>query len=257
MNDKTPKPVPRRGSPRSGEDDRARQLPKRFYKNAAAVASDAGHAIELDGRPVKTPKRDTLYLPTAALATAVADEWNALGDTIDPARLPLTKIANTAIDGVMGREREVHDDIVRFIGNDLLFYRAEAPEGLVARQSLAWDPVLDWFVDTYDAEFRTTTGVMPIEQNLLTVAKAASALTDENALTLTPLHVMTTLTGSALLAIAHKRGHIGIDEVWNAAHVDEDWQIEHWGEDAEATERRAIRRNELEAAACFLALARL
>lgn len=242
------------GTPRSSQDDAARQLPKRFYKEAAVAATDTGFAVQLDGRAIKTPKRTSLAVPSEALARAIATEWNALGDLIDPEQLPLTKIANTAIDGVAGREREVHDDIVRYIGNDLLFYRAESPSALVARQAAAWDPILAWFADTYGAEFRTTAGIMPIEQNLVMVAKAASALSGATAMTLAPLHVMTTLTGSALLTIAHLEGRLTPDGVWSATHVDEDWQIDQWGADAEAEARRAHRRLELQSAADFLAL---
>lgn len=242
------------GSPRSSADEAARQLPKRFYKTAAVAASDAGYAVELDGRGIKTPKRAALVVPSEALATAVAAEWNALGDVIDPELLPLTKIANTAIDGIVGREGEVHDDIVRYIGNDLLFYRADIPKALVDRQAAAWDPVLAWFAETFDATFKSTAGIMPIEQNLITVAKAASALSNETAMSLAPLHVMTTLTGSALLTIAHLKGHLSVEQVWHATNIDEDWQIEQWGRDEEAEERRAKRYAELGAAADFLAM---
>jgi chaperone required for assembly of F1-ATPase len=246
---------PSRG-PRSTQDDAARQLPKRFYEQAAIAPSNGGFAVELDGRAVKTPKRSTLVLPARPLAEAIAGEWNALGDLIDPAKLPLTKIANTALDGIIGREHEVHEDIVKFIGNDLLFYRAETPQGLVERQAAAWGPVLGWIAGTFDAEFKTTAGIMPIEQSPLAVAKVASALSNETALSLAALHIMTTLTGSALLTIAHLKGHLTPDEVWQATHVDEDWQIEQWGADEEANARRALRRAELQAAADFLALLR-
>ena len=143
---------------------------------------------------------------------------------------------------------------MRYIGNDLMFYRAESPQALVARQAAAWDPVLEWFAETYDARFKTTAGIMPIEQNILSVAKAASALTNEDAFSLAALHVMTTLTGSALLTIALSKGRLTLDDVWQATHVDEDWQIEQWGHDAEANERRVKRFAEMTAASRFLAL---
>ena len=241
-------------APRSTQDDEARQLPKRFYSEASARPRETGFAVDLDGRPLKTPKRAALVVPTHALALAIAGEWNALTDVIDPEQLPLTKLANTALDGITGREREVHDDIVRYIGNDLLFYRADLPAPLVARQAAAWDPVLAWFSSVWRAEFRTTTGVMPVEQNLVAVAKAASALTNATAMTLAPLHAMTTLTGSALLTIAHLEGQLTLDDVWHAAHIDEDWQIEKWGHDTEAAERHAKRRAELQSTADFLGM---
>lgn len=241
---------------RSTLDDEARQLPKRFYKSAASTPHSSGYGIELDGRAIKTPKRTPLIVQTEALANAIAAEWDALVDKIDPEKLPLTKIANTVLDGIIGREREIHDDLVRYIGNDLLFYRAELPAALVSRQAAAWDPVLAWFAETYDARFKTTVGIMPIEQNLLMVAKAASALSHETAMSLAPLHVMTTLTGSALLTIAHLKGHLTPDQVWHATHIDEDWQVERWGDDDEALTRRAKRRAELQSAADFLAMLR-
>ena len=241
-------------SPRSSQDEAARQLPKRFYKSATVASYQTGFTIELDGRAVKTPKRKQLLVPSQELAAAIAVEWNALGETIDPQKLPLTKIANTALDGVIGREQEVHDDIVRYIGNDLLFYRAERPQALADRQAAAWNPVLAWIAETFGATFKLTTGIMPIEQSPLAVARVASALTNETAMSLAPLHVMTTLTGSALLTIAHLKGHFTIDQVWQATHVDEDWQIENWGADTEAEERRALRRAEIQSAADFLQL---
>lgn len=243
-------------TPRSTLDDEARQLPKRFYEIATVAAKSSGVAVELDGRPIKTPKRKQLEVPTEALAAAIAAEWTALADLIDPEKLPLTKIANTAIDGIMGRESEIHEDLVRFIGNDLMFYRAETPTSLVERQAAAWDPVLNWFADGHGAAFKITAGIMPIEQSPLMVAKAASLLSTETAMSLAPLHVITTLTGSALLAIAHNRGFLTPDQIWHAAHIDEDWQIEQWGADEEAAARRAARRAELQAAVSFLALLR-
>jgi chaperone required for assembly of F1-ATPase len=251
-----PPPYVPAASPRSSEDDVARQLPKRFYGKAAVARHEIGYAVELDGRGIKTPKRTALNVPTEALAAAIAAEWNALGELIDPEQLPLTKIANTAIDGVTGREGEIHDDIVRYIGNDLLFYRADIPQELVDRQAEAWNPVLDWFAETFQATFKSTVGIMPIEQNFVSVAKAASALTNETAMSLAPLHVITTLTGSALLAIAHLRGRLTADQVWQATHIDEDWQIEQWGSDDEAEERRVKRRTELQSAVDFLVMLR-
>ncbi len=247
---------PSKARVRVSDDALRPQLPKRFFKAADVEQSDDGWRVVLDGRPLRTPKRAELIMPSRTLAEAMAAEWNALGDVIDPARLPLTKIANTAIDGVCGREREVHDDIVRYIGNDLLCYRAEAPQELVTRQAAAWDPVLAWIEETFGATLKVTQGIMPVEQNIVAVAKVASGLADEDALSLAPLHVMTTLTGSAVLTIAHLKGRLSAEAVWQATHVDEDWQIEQWGEDAEASERRAKRWAEMQSAALFLRLVR-
>ncbi len=193
-------------------------------------------------------------MPTEALGQAIAAEWNGLGDKIDPERLPLTKIANTVIDGLVGMEGQLHDDLVRFIGNDLLFYRAGSPVELDQRQRDAWDPVLAWAEERFGATFRVTEGVMPVEQNLVSVAKVASALSGADAMKLAPVHVMTTMTGSALLVIAYLEGRLTVDEVWAATHVDETWQEEQWGEDREALARRAVRRAEFDAAVRFLEL---
>lgn len=246
----------RTGGPRISAEALGRELPKKFYAEAGVAPAEGGYQVTLDGRPLRTPRKAKLIVGSEALANRIAAEWNALEDTIDPARLPLTKIANTVIDGVVGAEREIHDDIVRFIGNDLLFYRAGSPQGLDARQAAQWDPVLDWVAETYGARFKVTEGVMPVTQNLVSVAKAASALSDADAMVLASIHVITTLTGSALLAVALKEGRLTADEVWAAAHIDEAWQEEQWGADAEAAARQAKRRSEFDAAVTFLRLAR-
>jgi chaperone required for assembly of F1-ATPase len=245
----------RMGGPRISQEAVKRELPKKFFRVAEAVQEGDTFSVRLDGRGLKTPKKSTLLVPTASLAEAVAAEWNALDAEIDPALLPLTKIANTVIDGVVGMEKELHDDIVRFIGNDLLFYRAGTPRELAARQAAQWDPVLAWAGERFGAAFKVTEGVMPVEQNLLAVAKVASALSDADAMKLAPVHVLTTLTGSALLVIAFLEGRLTADEVWAATNIDELWQEEQWGEDAEALERRAKRRAEFDAAVRFLTLA--
>ncbi len=243
------------GGARISREAVAPVLPKRFYKMAATGTDDTGNiTILLDGRPVRTPKRQLLAVPTAALGDTIAAEWSAQGETIDPTTMPLTRTANTAIDGIVGREREIHDDIVEYIGNDLICYRAEAPRELVAIQNAAWDPVLEWIAQAFATRLRTTAGIMPIEQDIVDVARIASALSRETAFSLAPLHIMTTLTGSALLTIAYRKGFMKPEAVWTATHVDEDWQIAQWGADAEAMERREKRWAEFQAAARFLEL---
>lgn len=244
----------RDGAPRISAEALRAELPAKFFKEARAEAGGGGIQITLDGRGLKTPKKADLVVATMALGEAIAAEWNALEEKIDPGRLPLTKIANTVIDGVVGKEGELHEDIVRFIGNDLLFYRAGSPRELDQRQGDAWDPVLSWVSERFDAQFTVTEGVMPVEQNLVSVAKVASALSGADAMKLAPVHVMTTMTGSALLVIAFLEGRLTADEVWAATHVDETWQEEQWGTDGEASERRAVRRAEFDAAVRFLEL---
>ena len=227
-------------------------LPKRFYKQATAEPVAGGFGVMLDGRQVRTPRKATLTVPQKALAEAIAAEWNAQVEQIDPTTMPLTRFANSIIDGVIGREAEVRADLLKYAGNDLLCYRAEGPQSLIQRQGQAWDPILAWARSNLGARLVLTEGVMPVTQPANALDGVAQALEDLDAWELPGTHVITTLTGSALLALAHARGSLTADDVWNAAHVDEDWQIEQWGEDAEAAARRAYRRAEFDAAVRLL-----
>lgn len=229
---------------------------KRFYEAAGVARAPEGWLVQLDGRGVKTPGRVPLALPSRALAEGIAAEWDAQGEIIDPRTMPLTKLANTAIDGVTGREEAVRAEIVGYAGNDLLCYRAERPERLARLQHERWDPLLIWVTQHFGARLHTATGVMPVTQAPGCVAKLAEAIAALDALALTACHVMTTLTGSAVLALAHVHGRLSADEAWDAAHVDEDFQIAQWGEDAEARKRREMRHAEMMAAALFLGLSR-
>jgi chaperone required for assembly of F1-ATPase len=226
----------------------------RFYKRASS--QPRGHMFEvlLDGRNVKTPKKIGLLLPTRAIAEAIAAEWAGQGQRIDPASMPLTQLANTAIDGVAGREADVRSDILKYAGSDLLCYRAEAPAALIERQAAAWDAVLEWAETVLGARFILANGVMPVTQPDEALRAVAANLEGLDAFRLASLHVMTTLMGSAILALAHARGRLTAAEAWKAAHVDEDWQIEQWGEDAEAAARRRRQWHELRAASRLLQL---
>jgi chaperone required for assembly of F1-ATPase len=239
--------------PRVIRDTLAKPLARRFYKGVA-VGPSAPFRILLDDRPVKTPKKRTLELPALPLAEAVAEEWRQQDPMIDPSRMPLTRFANTAIDAVSDSLEAVADDIVTYAGSDLLCYRAAAPEELVRRQSEHWDPVLAWVEKALGARFKVVTGVVHVAQPEAALAAVAAALIPHDAFRLTGLHVLTTLTGSALLALALARGGMGADEAWAAAHVDEDYQISLWGEDAEAVVRRLGRRAEFDAACRWLKL---
>jgi chaperone required for assembly of F1-ATPase len=232
----------------------ARPIPKRFYKQATAEpAQTAGlWRIALDGRSAKTPGRHGLELPTEALADAVAAEWQAQGEHIDPAAMRLTTLAFTAIDGIAGKEQPVRDDIAAYAGNDLLCYRATSPARLAAQQADAWDPVLAWAARDFDATFVTTTSVVHVAQSPTTRSAIAAALTPLTAFELAGVHVMTSLTGSALLALAVHRGHMSAEDAWAKAHVDEQWQIAQWGEDDEAAARTALRWRDMSAAATLL-----
>jgi chaperone required for assembly of F1-ATPase len=230
-------------------------LPKRFYSEVAVREEPgAGFAILLDGRPVRTPRKLALVVPTRPLAEAIASEWSAQAERIDPATMPLSKLAITGIDGVARNLPEVAADIVRFAGNDLLCYRAEAPSPLAELQADAWDPILLWIESETDARFRLAEGVMPVTQNPQALARIADLVAPFGAFALTCLHVMTTLTGSAILAVAVAKGQLSLEEAWAAAHLDEDWQISRWGVDVEAAGRRAYRLKEMQAASRFLEL---
>jgi len=237
-----------------GKKPLAPPLAKRLYKTVTVEKGEGGFAILLDGRPVRTPKKLPLTVPTRGLADAIAAEWAAQGAHIDPATMPLSKLAITTIDGVARNMAEVAADIVKFAGSDLLCYRAEAPEALRGLQADAWDPVLRWVETEFGAHFALTRGVMPVHQSPEALKCIAAALEPYNAMALAALHVMTTLTGSAILALAHARGRLSAEAAWAAAHVDEDWQISQWGVDVEAAERRAKRWIEMQAASRFLAL---
>jgi chaperone required for assembly of F1-ATPase len=230
---------------------------KRFYKTAT-VAEEAANAFQvlLDGRSIKTPAGRTLSLPTAALAAAVADEWNAQGEFITPATLPLTKLANTAIDGVEDRKAEVIDDIVRYAASDAICYRAAYPAGLAERQSELWDPILNWVERDYGAVFSKASGIAHREQPPESLAAVRDAISGLNSYQLAALHVMTGLTGSALIPLAYVNGFLGLEEAWRAGHVDEDWQSSHWGEDFEAARRKEGRLADFQSAARFFQLSK-
>jgi chaperone required for assembly of F1-ATPase len=231
-------------------------LPKRFYRIASVGGAPPAVRVLLDGAPVRTPARGELAVPTTALAQALAAEWEAQGERVDPAAMPLTRLVNSALDGVMGREADVRAEIARYAASDLLCYRAEAPAELVQRQAEAWDPVLAWARAELDVHLVTGTGIVPVGQPRAAIATVEQALADLDALPLAAHHVMTALTGSAVLALAHARGWLTAEDAWGAAHIDEDWQISQWGADAEAQARRARRWTEMQAASRLLELLR-
>jgi chaperone required for assembly of F1-ATPase len=229
--------------------------PARFYKEVTtAEEENEGWRILLDGRPVKTPMRNDLLVPTHALAEAIADEWRAQDRRIDPNTMPLTKLANTALDAVAPNATEVAENVLSFAGRDLICYRAEGPERLIERQRASWDPLIEWAEDYYGARLKVTEGVMPIEQPADSLAALRTACLCHEPFSLTALHVITSITGSAVLALAHISGRMSLDESWAAAHVDEDFQIEEWGSDEEAAERRKSRYGELRSASRFYEL---
>lgn len=222
-------------------------LRQRFYKATGVIEENGGFTVALDGKPVRTPGRRPLAAPVRALAEAMAAEWDAQTELIDPMTMPLTRLAHSVIDGVADNIPAVADDVAKYFGSDLLFYRAGFPDGLVARQGEHWDPVLRWAADDHGAHFILTEGVMHVQQPDAAIG-AMRALLPEDAWRIAALHVITTITGSALLAVALKESVRTPEQTWVAAHVDEDWNAEKWGADEEVVERRAVRQRDFEAA---------
>ncbi|MGI9401546.1 MAG: ATP12 family chaperone protein [Rhizobiaceae bacterium] len=228
-------------------------LPKRFYKTVEVVSAEGGFAVQLDGKPIKTPARGDLVLPNENTAKLIADEFEAQETEIDPALMPVTRLANTALDGVASDPQAVFEDILIFASSDLLLYRADAPAGLVERQSESWDPVLDWFRDEFGANFILAEGIVHVAQpKEALVIFSACLRSHDDPISLACLHTVTSLTGSALLAMAAGRRFMSATQIWEAAHVDENWNIQHWGEDEEASKRRGLREREFNAALSML-----
>ena len=227
---------------------------KRFWKAAEAVESDNGFAIALDGRRVKTPARADLVVPTAALATAIACEWNESPDTVDPRAMPLTGLANAAIDRIAPDMQNYAAGIASYGESDLTCYRAEGPELLVQRQSESWDTLLAWARRRYDVDFNCQTGVMHVPQPDETVRKLAHAVASLDAFQLAGLSPMVTIGGSLVAALAVIERMMPADDAWEAVSLDDRWQLEQWGEDREAREALDARRRDFLAAAQFLDL---
>ena len=225
---------------------------RRFYKDVA-VTEDLG--IALDGRVVKTPLKAPLRLPTRALAEAVAGEWAGQEAEIKPATMILTKLANTAIDRVGPGRARIEAEVLDYAGSDLVCYRADRPPDLVQRHVMHWDPVIDWARMALDAPFEVTVGVIHKPQPEAALAAYALALKDLSDFELAASYTLMTLTGSALIAMMLARGATPPEAAWLMAHVDEDYQIEQWGQDAEARARRAARYAEFMACCRFLELA--
>ena len=242
--------------------DLKKALPRRFYADAAVgpAAADDGFAVLLDGRPVRTPAKLVLAVPSEALAEALAAEWRAQGEIIEPATMPLTRLVNSALDGVAQAREATIAEVAKFADTDLVCYRAGEPAVLVAAQAAAWNPVVAFARDALGARFVLAEGVMYVAQAEATLAAVRRAIEAEASklsgdLRLAALSVMTSLTGSVLLALAVARGTMTAADAWCAAHVDEDHQIAIWGHDAEAAARRVLRWRDMEAAAQVTALA--
>jgi chaperone required for assembly of F1-ATPase len=229
-----------------------RPLPKRFYKSVA-VTDQLG--IALDGRNVKTPLKAALVLPTRPLAEAVAAEWDAQVEVINPHAMPLTKLANTAIDRATTEKSKIAAEIIEFAGSDMVCYRAESPAGLVKRQTTHWDPIIAWAEADLKVDFATVNTITHKRQSPRALQALEAHIKSLDPFSFVAVHNLSTLTGSALLAAMTAAGKITAGAAWLAANVDEDWQIETWGDDAEASARRAGRSKEFSACVAFVNLA--
>ena len=229
---------------------------KRFYKDVSVGPAEGGFAVLLDGRPVRTPGRHMLVLPTEKLATAIAQEWQAQGGQVIAATMPLLRLANTVVDGVAVNRAGVLDTILRFGENDLICYRAHQPLELVKRQAEAWDPLLNWVAQKHGANMRVAQGLTHVDQAPETLLALRSALEAESPFTLGALHVIASITGSAVLALAVADGFISGANAFVLSRIDEAYQTERWGEDAEAAQRSANLARELDKAVELMTAAR-
>ena len=228
---------------------------KRFYKQvSASAASDSGYTVLLDGKPIKTPARAELRLPSRALAEAVAEEWRGQGETIDPRSMPLTRLAVAAIDTISLDRSRIAEQILHFGKSDLLCYRAESPPELTARQATAWDPLMDWLAETGGARLSVGAGISYIEQPSDALIALERAVWSHDDFALAGLHAAATITGSLVLALALSKARLTAEEALALAMLDEDLQMEKWGRDAEAERRRARLLSELSAAERWLRL---
>ena len=226
---------------------------KRFWKAVTVTEGPEGFGVALDGRPVRTPAKAALVLPTRALATLVAEEWDAQGDTIRPETMPATRFANAAIDKVRGQFAEVAGLLTAYGETDLLCHRAEGPVELVARQAAAWDPLLDWAATRFGVRWSVTAGVMPVAQPPATLERLAAHVQGFSTFRLTAFHDLVAMPGSLVIGLAATEGLAPPEDLWRASRIDEDWQIEHWGTDDEAEALAALRRGSFLNAARFFA----
>lgn len=229
---------------------------KRFYADVAVTQGADGWSVALDGRPVRTPARALLALPNAALGEAVADEWRAQGEEIVPESMPMTGLSNAAIDQIAPRRADFARGIAAYGESDLLCYRAQAPQALVERQVAAWDPLIDWARGRYDVTIRVTQGIIHVAQPPETLARLGAAVAAHDAFVLAGLSTLVSLTGSLICGLALVEGAQDSNGVWVAAELDELWQAEQWGEDAEAAARRDRRHQEFAMSCAFCTMAR-
>lgn len=228
------------------------KLPKRFYERVSVELKDDVYAVLLDGHSIKTPARNALVFKDEMIAEGVAAEWEMQEEEVDPGTMPLTRIAYSAIDAVGDKFGDVADEITRYAGNDHLCYRADAPAELVERQTKQWDPVIDWAEKLLGGSFEIAKGIVHVAQDAVISRAYREQLNKYDALQLAGIHTVTSITGSALLALGLAESALDADLVWAAAHVDEDWNIELWGQDDEAARIRRFKHEEFSASVFIL-----
>jgi chaperone required for assembly of F1-ATPase len=229
---------------------------KRFYRKAEPVQRASGHGITLDGKPIKTPGKRDLVVPNEALAAAIAEEWNAQQGEVRSATMPLTRLATTTVDRVATQRDAIIRQTANYAATDLVCYRAAHPPALATRQQAVWQPLIDWAVLRYDAPLVITSGVIPKSQPAASLRALASAVAEQEDFALTALHVATAACGSLIIALALLEGQLDEEQAFAASQLDESFQIEGWGEDAEQAERRRALAADIQAAALFISLLR-
>jgi len=229
---------------------------KRFYKETAVDSGDGGFRVLLDGKPMRTPAKAVLVVPTEPLAQAIATEWRDVPEKaeINAALLPLTRLAATGLDRVPGQRARVIDDTAKYAASDLLCYRATGPDSLVKLQTDAWQPLLDWAGERYGADLAVATGTTFVAQPHKALAALRRAVAAHDDLALSALYNLTHIAGSVVIALAMSEGHLPADKAFAAAQLDELYQLERWGSDPTATQRHENIRRDIDAGARFLAL---
>lgn len=206
---------------------------KRFWKDASVVEAGAGFTVHLDGRKLRTPVKSELIVPTREMAAAIAAEWDAQGEKVDPLTMPVTRSANAAIDKVTPMHAEVSELVAAYGGTDLLCYRADSPIELVERQNVAWNPLLDWAADALAAPLKTGVGIVHVEQDAAVLTSLAKRVADLDAFQLAAFHDLVGMSGSLIIGFAAINGVRPVADLWRCSRIDEDWQIDKWGEDDE------------------------
>ena len=211
---------------------------RRFYTEVGVTDGAEGFSVTLDDKPIKTPIKNALFMPTKALAEAVANEWRAQEDSIVPSSMPMTRLVNSVLDRVAPRRAEIIMELVAYGHTDLVCYRADEPDELVALQGQTWNPYLDWLEAELGVDLVTTTGVLPIVQSDAAVARLMAELENLDDFALTAFHAFVAGFGSIVLALAAVRGFSSFDECWQASVLDQTFQEQKWGSDPEVVENR-------------------